>query len=236
MSGDDELLAAAAGDVEAFAAFYRRHVAALLAYCLRRSGDPEVAADLCAETFAAALDGVRRFDPDRGPAVAWLYGIAHRQLGRLWERGAVDARARRRLGMERLQLTDEAIERVETLVALDSTAAALRAALDALPAEQRAAVEARVVEETPYADIASATLVHEATVRQRLAGPGRASARGWTGERRDDRRLGDGPRAPAADRVPVGLGWSRSGARAGPAARWRSPWPCSRSSSWRERC
>ncbi|MDP9400094.1 MAG: sigma-70 region 4 domain-containing protein [Actinomycetota bacterium] len=71
--------------------------------------------------------------------------------------------------MERLQLTDEAIERVETLVALDSTAAALRAALDALPAEQRAAVQARVVEETPYADIASATLVHEATVRQRVS-------------------------------------------------------------------
>ncbi len=40
-----------------------------------RTGDPEVAADFCAETFAAALDGVRRFDPERGPAVAWLYGI-----------------------------------------------------------------------------------------------------------------------------------------------------------------
>lgn len=42
--------------------------------------DPETATDLTAETFAAALAGVGRFDPGRGAAVGWLYGIANHQL------------------------------------------------------------------------------------------------------------------------------------------------------------
>ena len=79
---DEELLAAVDGEPEAFGIFYRRHVRPLLGYFVRRTGDAELAADLCAETFAAALDGLRRFDPARGPAVAWLYGIARRRATR----------------------------------------------------------------------------------------------------------------------------------------------------------
>jgi Sigma-70 region 2 len=43
-------------------------------------GDPELDADLTAETFASALEGVDRFDPARGSAVNWLFGIARHQL------------------------------------------------------------------------------------------------------------------------------------------------------------
>src|SRR5918996_3597378 len=141
---DEELLTR---DPEAFAAFYRRHVTPLLGYFLRRTGNAELAADLTAETFAAALDGLHRFDPERGPAVAWLYGIARRQLGHAVRRGRVEDRARRRLGMTPIQLTDDALERVEALAAVDASAAALHEALDALPADQRAAVQARVLDE-----------------------------------------------------------------------------------------
>src|SRR3712207_9207872 len=77
---DETLLAVLGAEPEAFAPFYRRHVTPLLAYFVRRTGSAELAADLTAETFAAALDGARRFDPARGPAVGWLYGIARRQL------------------------------------------------------------------------------------------------------------------------------------------------------------
>jgi hypothetical protein len=47
---DDDLLAATRAEPEAFAVFYRRHVAALLAYFARRTRDAELAADLTAET------------------------------------------------------------------------------------------------------------------------------------------------------------------------------------------
>ena len=66
---DEELLAAVRREPEAFGIFYRRHVTALLGYFLRRTRDAELAADLTAETFAAALDGLRRFDPRRGEPV-----------------------------------------------------------------------------------------------------------------------------------------------------------------------
>jgi RNA polymerase sigma factor (sigma-70 family) len=160
---DEELLAAVRREPEAFGVFYRRHVSGLLGYFLRRTRQPELAADLTAETFAAALDGLRRFDARRGPAVAWLYGIARRQLGTALRRGAVEDRARRRLGMAVLDLTDEALERIEAEADVATTA------LDHLPAEQREAVQARIVDERDYAEIATTARTSEAVVRKRVS-------------------------------------------------------------------
>ena len=42
-------------DTQAFGTFYDRHVRMLLGYFARRTGDPHVAADLVAETFASAI-------------------------------------------------------------------------------------------------------------------------------------------------------------------------------------
>ena len=79
--------------------------APVAAFFWRSTDDAELTADLTAETFAAALEGRRRFDAARGPAVGWLYGIAHRQLSVLARRGAVETRYRRKLGMARLVLS-----------------------------------------------------------------------------------------------------------------------------------
>jgi RNA polymerase sigma-70 factor (ECF subfamily) len=160
---DEELLAAA--DADAFAQFYRRHAAALLAFLVRRAGGQvELAADVCAETFAAALIGVERFDPALGPASAWLYGIARHKLADAQRRGVAETRARERLGIPRLQLTDEAIERIEALA--DVRAVPL---LDELPAREREAVHARVIGEQSYGEIARLQRTTEANVRQRVA-------------------------------------------------------------------
>jgi RNA polymerase sigma-70 factor (ECF subfamily) len=166
---DDDLLAATRAEPEAFAVFYRRHVGPLLAYFARRTRDAELAADLTAETFAAALDGAHRHRPDKGPAVAWLYGIARRQLSHAVRRGVVENRARRRLGMAPLTLTDEALERVEALATADASAALIREGLAKLPADQRDAVVARVLEEQEYAEIASNAHTSESVVRKRVS-------------------------------------------------------------------
>src|SRR5919198_997435 len=100
---EPELLRAAVDDPAAFARFYRRHVEGVIAFFHRRTGDAELAADLTAETFAAALEGCHRYAPERGAPAAWLYGIAHRQLAILHRHGRVERRARRRLGMARLE-------------------------------------------------------------------------------------------------------------------------------------
>ena len=101
MSDDEAILAALRTTPDAFAELYRRHVDAVLGRLRRHA--PQQAEDLCAETFAAALEEGRRFDPARATVAEWLAGIADRELAHLDRRGAVDASARRRLGMAALQ-------------------------------------------------------------------------------------------------------------------------------------
>ena len=166
---DDDLLAATPRDPDAFAAFYRRHAAPLTRFFLRRTGSAEIAADLTAETFAQALVAARRFDRRRGSAAAFLYGIAHREWATALERRRVADRARRRLRMPRIELDDEAIERIVEGAGDAATAARLDALLAALPREQRAAIEAHVVDERAYRDIAAAIQVSPAVVRKRVS-------------------------------------------------------------------
>jgi RNA polymerase sigma-70 factor (ECF subfamily) len=69
--------------------------------------------------------------------------------------------------MQPLVLTDEAIDRVEALAALD--APSVLRALDALPADQRDAVRARVLDEREYADIAVTARTSASVVRKRVS-------------------------------------------------------------------
>jgi RNA polymerase sigma factor (sigma-70 family) len=163
-TADECLLADVARDPEVFGVFYRRHERRVLRYFLRRGATAELAADLTAEVFAAALVAAARFEPG-GPAEAWLYGIARRTLAASRRRGRVEARARARLGMAPVELTDESLERV---LALEAEEAAARS-LDGLSQLERAAVEARVLEERDYGDIARELRCSEAVVRQRVS-------------------------------------------------------------------
>ena len=162
---DDELLTT--GGPDGFAVFYRRHVEAILGYHVRWARNAEVAADLTAETFAAALEGCHRYAPDRGAPAAWLYGIAHRQLAALQRHGHVERRARRRMGMARIDLTDAMLERVEAIA--DAERVDVDVALGALPAGQRDAVRARVLDECSYEEIAAAQQISPLAARQRVS-------------------------------------------------------------------
>lgn len=166
---DEELLTASVGDPEAFGVFYLRYVDAVLAYFVVRTRQPDVAADLAAETFAAALRGVRRYRPRREPAAAWLFAIARNKLVDAVRRGVVADRARRRLGMAPVPLADGDLDRVEALADLAVGGGGLMALVEALPADQREAVVARVVDERDYPEIARDLRCSEAVVRKRVS-------------------------------------------------------------------
>ncbi len=166
---DEQLLAAARRQPEAFAAFYRRHEKAMLVFFLRRTPTPETAADLTAEVFAAALSSLGRFRPGKAPAVAWLYAIANHKLASSRRRGSVEDRARRRLRMEPLVLTDDALDRVEALADAERSREVLEQLLSNLPPEQREAVRSRVLEERPYEEIAGDLKCSQAVIRQRVS-------------------------------------------------------------------
>jgi RNA polymerase sigma factor (sigma-70 family) len=167
---DESLLSS--GDPAAFGLFYQRHVREILGFMMRRTGDPETAADLAAETFAAAIVARRRFRGDGAPAGAWLFSIAHRKLADYQRRGYAADRARRRLGLERRALVEEDSALIRVL-GEDATVRSLAQ----LPAEQRAAIEARVLEERSYPEIAGALGTSEAAVRMRVS-RGLATLRG----------------------------------------------------------
>ncbi|MEV4419147.1 RNA polymerase sigma factor [Patulibacter sp. NPDC049589] len=165
---DEQLLVAAASgtDPEAFGVFYRRHAEAILAYLLRRTRRPELAADVCAETFAHLLGRLDRYDPDRGAARGWLFRVAQNQLIDAARRGQVEDRARRRLGIDPIALTDADVEAVSELRDRADLVAPL---LEALPDDQREALEARVVQERDYEEIARTLRVSESVVRKRVS-------------------------------------------------------------------
>src|SRR5205807_9545505 len=112
---DGELLVATATDPEAFGTFFRRHVRGVLAFFRRRGASAEVALDLTAETFAAALEASPRYELRPEPARNWLYGIAWNKLHEAQRRGRAGDAVRRALGMAPIVLTDEGIERIEAL-------------------------------------------------------------------------------------------------------------------------
>jgi RNA polymerase sigma factor (sigma-70 family) len=162
---DEQLLAAATEDDEAFATLYARYERPLATFFVRATGSGELAADLTAETFAQALSSIQRYDPALGAAGAWLFGIARNILARSREKGRVENRARRALGMGVLALDDEMIERIEALAG-DQQALQL---LAELPDDQRVAVTARVVHERDYAEIAAELSCSESVARKRVS-------------------------------------------------------------------
>jgi RNA polymerase sigma-70 factor (ECF subfamily) len=163
---DDALLrAAAAGDDDAFALFYRRHLDGVLAFLRRRVREPELAFDLAAETFAAVVLAAPGWRGEGEPA-AWLYGIARNKVRESLRRGRVEDAARRRLGLEPVDLDDDDLRRVEERAG--AGAGDLAARLDELPEATRRALVARVVDEREYAEIAAELACSEQVVRQRV--------------------------------------------------------------------
>jgi DNA-directed RNA polymerase specialized sigma24 family protein len=92
-------------------------------------------------------------------------GIALNKLARVERREAAERRARRRLGMERIALTDADIERIEAL----GSGPRVHVLLERISPEQRDAVRAHVIDERPYGEIARWQGTSEAVVRKRVS-------------------------------------------------------------------
>ena len=160
---DEQLLASPVP--EHFALFYRRHARFVLGYFARATHDAEAAADLTAETFAAALRARARFRPGGAPASAWLYGIAAHKLADWRRTGYAEDRARKRLGMERVELTADDVAAIDELAG----DVAVLSYVSELPPEQSDAIRQRILREQDYASIAAGQGVSEQVVRKRVS-------------------------------------------------------------------
>lgn len=166
---DVELIVRSRHQPEVFGVLFERHAQPMLAFFGRRTLDAESAAELVAETFAEAFSARSRFRDQGVDGAAWLYGIGRHLLSRYFRDGAVDARARRRLGMPERTVGEGDFERIEELMDLEQVAQEVRGALADLPEAQREAVTLRVIDGRPYREVADELGVTEPTARTRVS-------------------------------------------------------------------
>ena len=165
---DRDLLVAAKSDRDAFAELYRRHAAGVLAYFARSLGRTDLAFDLTAETFAAALLALPQYEPTSAPGLSWLYAIAHNRMVDSLRRGEAEARAREQLGMQALVLSDDGESAINRIIErLDGRAAF--ELVETLPPDQRQALTERFREDRDYAEIAAQMRCSEQVVRKRVS-------------------------------------------------------------------
>src|SRR5262249_55415536 len=92
MSIDDQvpdgvlLRRAAKGDEDAFAALYRRHQALLYRFALRMTGHAWAAEEIVQEVFLPLVRDPAKYDPQRGPFPAFLFGITRNRVLKHLER------------------------------------------------------------------------------------------------------------------------------------------------------
>ena len=134
------------------------HGPELRAFAIRRLGDRGHAEDALQETFLRAWRAADRFDPTRGTARSWLYGIMRNLL--------IDgARARvSRPATTAFRSDVAASEEIDTL--LDSLT--LSAALRALSVKHREVIVHGYLKGLPHVEIAELLGVPLGTVRSRL--------------------------------------------------------------------
>lgn len=166
---EGRLLLEARRHPQVFGELYELTEHRVVGYFVRRTACAATAADLTAETFAAALHGLRRYDPHRGSGMRWLFGIAS-HLHAQWRRSQrVEQAARTRIGMRPVPLDELAIERIDALLDVRPILADVGDALDELSPAVRDAVVLRVVDELAYDQVAASLGCSPGAARVRVS-------------------------------------------------------------------
>ncbi len=166
------------GDADAWAALYDAYCREVWRYVARRlpggPSNPADTGDVVQEVFLAAARGARQFDASRGTLIAWLMGIARRQVAARY-RGREHSEARNPGGcdgraIERLESYLEGSEPspVEVLAAAE-TAQLVRDALAGLPLEQELVLTWRYLDNKPVERMAAELGCSAGAVRSRLS-------------------------------------------------------------------
>jgi RNA polymerase sigma factor (sigma-70 family) len=156
-----------------FEQVYRHNVDVVTAYFARRCAEPQVVADLTSETFVRAAGTFGSFDPGRGTARAWLFGIAGHVFAGHCAQTASGRAAVARLAQRRPLDTDE-MEELAAKIDAERAGRELIARCTQLPQLERAAVEFVDLAGLTPKEAATALGVSRVVLRKRLS---RARAR-----------------------------------------------------------
>jgi RNA polymerase sigma-70 factor (ECF subfamily) len=166
-SDDDLLRLISKGHEPAFVEFYRKHQSSVYRFALHMSGKTESAEEVTQDVFMTVMSVAKQYDPKRGSAVSYLYGITRNFVLRCLERerpyvAALDDAENGHSGAtaDEHDLVSELTrnERIESL----------RKAVLALPPAYREVVVLCDLNEMDYAQAACALGCAIGTIRSRL--------------------------------------------------------------------
>ncbi|MCG6499863.1 RNA polymerase sigma factor [Kitasatospora sp. A2-31] len=164
---DSGLVARIGEDPEAFEAFYREHVQAVLRYATRRTRDPHAAADLVTEVFLAAISAAGGYRPQLGTPIAWLHGIARNVAASQERRAARIWAAEGRIAGHRL-LDGDDIARLEERIDAERASRQLLERIALLPRGLREVLELVAVDGLSVSEAARALGIGTVAARVRL--------------------------------------------------------------------
>lgn len=155
--------AACRGEESAIEALYRTHYDAIYRYVTLRLGSSSVAEDVTSQVFLGMVRGLGRYQDQGRPFVAWLYGIAQKQIafflrGRSRSPGLADLEAAAELTADGVGPDATAEER--------ELRAAVAHALVKVPDGQREVLLLRYVLSLSVAETAAAVGRTEGAVKQ----------------------------------------------------------------------
>jgi RNA polymerase sigma factor (sigma-70 family) len=150
-----------------FERIYRANAGAITEYFARRCTDPHTVADLVSDTFVQAIKSFGTFDPRRGTARAWVFGIARRVFATYCETINHQQDKARRLGSRRELDADEVGELIHRIDA-ERRGRHLLTELEALPELDRALVEMVDLAGLQPKEAASALGISRGAARTRL--------------------------------------------------------------------
>ena len=164
---DNDVLVAIARGPGALQEFYRRHVAKVMGMGVRRFGNPEDVADFVATVFLEVLNSAGGFDPRRGNAVSWLYGLASNVAVGMYRQQARSTDARLRLAGHALLDADD-ITRVEERIDAAAELRHVHQAMRQLGDADLRLLELVAVDVLGASQVADALKITQVAVRVRL--------------------------------------------------------------------
>jgi RNA polymerase sigma factor (sigma-70 family) len=164
---DEDLLAAIGSDPGALPAFYLRHVAKVTGMGVRRFDQPEDVADFVANVFLEVLRSAGGFDPGRGHAVAWLYGLGSNVAAAMYRQQARALRAEQQLQGHALLDADD-YARVEERIDAAADLRRTYTAMQRLTRQDRQVLELVAVDGLSAVEAARALSISPVAARVRL--------------------------------------------------------------------
>jgi RNA polymerase sigma factor (sigma-70 family) len=154
-------------DPAAFTEFYRAHCGEVTRFVTRRVADPQLAADLTADVFLAAIEAAAQYRGSFGGPRTWLFGIARNVVAAEFRRSARERRAEDLIAGRRLLDADD-VDRLVAKIDAARQVRELHEEIQALPDGERAVLELVAVDGLSVAEAAAALGIRAVAARVRL--------------------------------------------------------------------